>query len=299
MDAAITLLQLVLSGVLVGSVYSLTAMGFVITYRSAQVFNIAYGQFAVLGAFVAWTFIGSPQSPRFPLPVALLLTLVTVIIFGLVVERLLFRRMIGRPLFATFILTLGLLALLYGLIMISWGPSTRVLATAVPTGPVHLGSIVLAKEFIWSFGIAVVVTLAFVFFFRRTKLGLGMRAAYDNQVAARCLGVSGKLNSQIAWVLCAIIATVGGILLATVSGVSIALSDLVMVVLAVVLIGGMDSFIGCVFGGLILAIGANLASYYLDPYLPGIGSIFGMILILLVLLIRPNGLMGMKPIERV
>ncbi len=299
MDAAITLLQLVLSGILVGSVYSLTAMGFVVTYRSAQVFNFAYGQFAVLGAFVAWSFIGSPQSPHFPLPVALLLTLVTVIIFGLIVERLLFRRMIGRPLFVSFMLTLGLLALLYGLIMIGWGPSTRILATMVPTGPVHLGAIVLAKEFIWSFAVAVVATLAFVFFFRRTKLGLGMRAAYDNQVAARCLGVSGKLNSQIAWVLCAIIATVGGILIATVSGVSIALSELVMVVLAVVLIGGMDSFTGCVFGGLILAIGANLASYYLAPSLPGIGGIVGMILILLVLLIRPNGLMGTKPIERV
>jgi branched-chain amino acid transport system permease protein len=196
-------------------------------------------------------------------------------------------------------LTLGLLALLYGLLMISWGPSTRIIAATVPTGPLHLGKIVLAKEFVWSFAVAMLATFAFVLFFRRTKLGLGMRAAYDNQVAARCLGVNSKLNSQIAWVLCAIIATVGGILIATVHGVSIALSDLVMVVLAVVLIGGMDSFTGCVFGGLILAIGANLASYYLGPHLPGIEGIFGMILILVVLLIRPNGLMGTKPIERV
>jgi branched-chain amino acid transport system permease protein len=274
-------------------------MGFVITYRSAQVFNIAYGQFAVLGAFIAWFFIGSPQSPRFPLPLAIPLTLISVIVFGLVVERLLFRRMLGRPLFATFMLTLGLMALLYGVVMIVWGPSTRIMATVVPAGPVHLGAIVLAKEFIWSFAVAVVATFAFVLFFRRTKLGLGMRAAYDNQLAARCLGVSGKLNSQIAWVLCAIIAAVGGILIATVHGVSITLSELVMVVLAVVLIGGMDSFIGCVFGGLILAVGANLASYYLGPHLPGIEGIFSMILILVVLLIRPNGLMGTKPIERV
>ncbi|MFC2034536.1 branched-chain amino acid ABC transporter permease [Chloroflexota bacterium] len=299
MDAAITLLQLVLSGILVGSVYSLTAMGFVVTYRNARVFNIAYGQFAVIGAFIAWTFIGSPQSPRFPLPIALPLTLISVIVFGLVVERLLFRRMIGRPLFATFILSLGLLALLYGTVMIIWGPSVHVMATTVPTGPIHLGEVVLTKEFTWSFAVAAVATLSFVLLFRRTKLGLGMRAAYDNQLAARCLGVSSKLNSQIAWVLCAIIAAVGGILIATVSGVSIAMSDLVMFILAVVLIGGMDSFVGCVFGGLILAIGVNLVSYYLGPYLPGIGSIFSMILILLVLLIRPNGLMGMKPIERV
>jgi len=299
MDQATILLQLVLSGVLVGSVYSLTAMGFVITFRSAHVFNIAYGQFAVLGAFIAWFFIGSPETPGFPLPVALLLTLVSVIAFGLAVERLVFRHMMGQPIFATFMLSLGLLALLHGLMMITWGPGTRVLATTVPTGPVHLGGIVLAQEFIWSFALAIVAALAFLFFFRRTKLGLAMRAAYDNQVAARCLGVSAKLNSQIAWVLGALIATVGGVLIATVSGVSIQLSELVMVVLAVALIGGLDSLMGCVFGGLVLAIGKNLTSFYLSPHLSGIDGIFSMILILLVLMVRPSGIMGTKPIERV
>lgn len=299
MDALTTLLQLILSGVLVGSVYSLIAMGFVITYRSAQVFNIAYGQFAMVGAFMAWTFSGSPGAPRFPLPIALFLTLIAAIIFGLVVERLLFRRMIGRPLFASFMLTLGLLAILHSLVMIAWGPETLVLATAIPKGPVSLGDIVLAKEYIWSFGLAVVAAAAFVFFFRRTKLGLAMRAAYDNQVAARCLGVSPQLSAQIAWVMCAVIATIGGILIASVSGVSILLSQMVMVVLAVVLIGGLDSLVGCIVGGLVLAIGANLASYYLSPHLPGIETIFSMILILVVLLIRPSGLFGTKPIERV
>ncbi len=299
MEAVTNFFQLVLSGVLVGSVYSLTAMGFVITYRTANVFNIAYGQFAVVGAFIAWSFLGSPQSPRFPLPLALLLTAVSVIAFGLVVERTLFRRMIGRPLFATFILTLGLLALLHGIVMLVWGPSTRVMANTVPTGPIRFAGIVVSQEFVWSFAIAVVAAFAFVFFFRRTRLGLAMRAAYDNQTAARCLGVSARMNSRITWVLCAVIATTGGILMATVNGVSISLSDLVMVVLAVVLIGGMDSLVGCVFGGLILAVGTNLTSYYLSPLLPGIESIFSMVLILLVLLIRPSGLMGTRPIERV
>jgi branched-chain amino acid transport system permease protein len=299
MDTTTVLLQLVLSGVLVGSVYSLIGMGFVITYRSANVFNIAYGEFVVLGAFLAWTFVGSPESPRFPLPVALALTFVSVVLFGLAVERVLFRRMIGRPLFVTFMLTLGLLALLHGLVMITWGPSTRVLASTVPSGPVRLSGIILAQEFLWSFGLAVIAALAFAFLFRRTKLGLAMRAAYDNQVAARCLGVSAKLNSQITWVLCAVIATVGGILIATVNGVSITLSELVMVVLAVVLIGGLDSLVGCVYGGLVLAIGTNLTSYYLGPHLPGVETIFSMVLILLILLARPAGLMGTRPIERV
>lgn len=299
MDAVTILLQLVVSGVLVGSVYGLTAMGFVITYRSARVFNIAYGQFAVLGAFLAWTFLGSPQSPRLPLPLAMVLTLLAVVAFGLAVERILFRRMIGRPLFTTFILSLGLLATLYGVIMIAWGPSTKMLATTVPTGPVSMGRLVVSQEYVWSFVIALVVTLAFTVFFRFTRFGLAMRATYDSQVAARCLGVSARLNSQVTWVLSALIATIGGILMATVSGVSIGLSELVMVVLAVVLIGGLDSLVGAVLGGLILAVGTNLTSYYLSPLLPGVDSIFSMVLILVVLLIRPSGILGARPIERV
>ena len=299
MDTTTIVLQLVLSGILVGSVYGLIAMGFVITYRSAQVFNIAYGQFAVVGAYMAWTFLGSPAAPRLPLPIALLLTFIAAIAFGLLVERLLFRHMIGRPIFATFMLSLGLLAVLHSLVMLIWGPRTLALATAIPKGPVILGDIVLAKEYIWSFGLAVVVASALILFFQRTRLGLAMRAAYEDQVAARCLGVSAKLNAQIAWVICALIATVGGILIASVSGVSMLLSELVMLVLAVVLIGGLDSLIGCLVGGLILAIGHNLTSYYLSPYAPGIESIFSMILILVVLLIRPNGLFGTRPIERV
>jgi len=298
-DAFTILLQLVLSGILVGSVYGLTAMGFVIAYRSAGVFNIAYGQFAVLGAFIAWTFLGSPQAPRFPLAVAVVLTVLAVVAFGLTVERLIFRRMIGRPLFTTFILSLGLLAVLHGAIMLAWGPSTRVLATTVPAGPINLGRLVVSQEFVWSFAIALVATLGFVLFFRFTRLGLGMRAAYDSQVAARCLGVSARLNSQVTWVLSAVIATIGGVLMATTSGVSIGLSDLVMVVLAVALVGGLDSMLGAIIGGLVLAVGMNLTSYYLSPLVPGIESIFSMVLILIVLLIRPGGILGTRPIERV
>ena len=294
-----TLLQLILSGVLVGSVYGLIAMGFVIVYRSANVFNMAYGQFAVLGAFIAWTFIGSPSAPKMPFPVAFFLTLLVAVALGLAIERLVFRRMIGRPLFSSFILTLGLLAILNSVILIVWGPETVAFAKAFPSGSINLGGIILAKEYIRAFCVSAVAVAAFAFFFQRTKLGLAIRAAYDNQIAARCLGVSARLNSQIAWVLCALFATIGGILIASVQGVSVFLSELVMVVLAVVFLGGLDSLIGCMVGGLVLAIGVNLAGYYLNPYVPGIGSVFGLIVILLVLLIRPSGLFGTKPVERV
>jgi branched-chain amino acid transport system permease protein len=295
----ITFLQLIISGILVGGIYGLIAMGFVVVYRSGKVFNMAYGQFAVVGAFMAWTFIGSPEAPRLPFPLAFFLTLLFAVAFGLFVERVFFRRMIGRPLFASFILTLGLLAILNSAVMLIWGPKTYILAQGLPKGALNLGSLSLQKEYVFAFFIAVVAVTAFFIFFKRTRLGLAIRAAYNNQVAARCLGVSARLNSQIAWVLCSLLATLGGILIATVQGVGAQMSELVMVVLVVVLIGGMDSLVGCIFGGLLLAIGENLASYYLGTYLPGVGSIFGIVMILLILLIRPNGLFGSKPVERV
>jgi branched-chain amino acid transport system permease protein len=303
MDAGTNLLQLVVSGIMVGSIYSLVGMGFVITYRTANVFNIAYGQFAVLGAFIAWSFIGTPQEPQMALEWAIPLTILCVIVFGLLVEWLLFRRMIGKPVFATFILGLGLLMLLRGLVMLIWdGGDLRALwAPSILTGSMKIGNIVISKARFWSFGLALLGTLTFLFFFKKTRLGLAMRAIYDNQIAARCLGVSARLNSQIAWVLCALIASGGGILIA-VSGAGVSLEgleSLVMVVLAVVLIGGLDSLLGCVIGGLILAIGKNLAIYYLGGYIDGIETIFSMILIVVVLLIRPHGLLGTKPIERV
>jgi len=288
-----------LNGLLVGGVYGLIAMGFVVVYRSGRVFNMAYGQFAMLGAFMFWTFTGSPDDPRLPLPLAISLTLLTAIVFGLLVERVIFRRMIGKPEFTSFIMTLGLLAVLNSAVMIIWGPSTLALAKTVPTGPVNFAGITLSQEYIWTFLIALIIMGIFVLFFRRTRMGLAIRAAQSNQTASRCLGVSANLNSQIAWVLCTLLATLGGILIASVQGASTLLSELVMVVLIVVLIGGMDSFAGCVIGGLILAIGENMANYYLGPTVPGIGSIFGIFMILVILLFRPHGIMGANPVERV
>ena len=294
-----TLGQLVLSGILVGGIYGLIAMGFVIVYRTGRVFNMAYGQFAVIGAYIAWTFLGSPNSPRLPIPLAIFCTLLFAVAFGLFIERIVFRRMIGKPVFTSFILTLGLLAILNSVVMIAWGPEAKVLARTVPSGSINFAGISLSLEYIWTFGIAVIIMGGFMFFFQRTRLGLAVRAAYSNQVVARSLGVSARLNAQIAWVLCSVLATIGGILIGTVQGVSSNLSQLVMVVLVVVLLGGMDSITGCLVGGLILAVGESLASYYLGPYLPGIEAIVGVCLILLILLSRPNGILGSKPVERV
>jgi branched-chain amino acid transport system permease protein len=294
-----TFLQLTISGLLVGGVYGLIAMGFVTVYRSIKVFNMAYGQFAVLGAYMAWTFLGSSGSPRLPLALGILCTLAFAVIFALFIEWAVFRRLIGKPVFASFIITLGLMAIINSLVMVIWGPQPKGLQEIVPKGIYELGGIIISKEYLWTFVIALILMIGFAIFFQKTRLGLAIRASNNNQTAARLLGVSAKFNSRIAWIFCTLLATLGGILIASVQGVSSSLAELVLVVLVVVLIGGMDSLAGCIAGGLVLAIGNNLSSYYLDPYLPGLSTIFGVILILLILLFRPNGIFGFKPVERV
>ncbi len=294
-----TFLQLAISGILVGGVYGLIAMGFVTVYRSIKVFNMAYGQFAVLGAYIAWTFLGSPSAPRLPLALGIICTLAFAVAFALFLEWAIFRRLIGKPVFAGFIISLGLMALINSLVTIIWGSGARPLQEIVPKGALTFGGIVISQEYLWTFVTAIILMAAFIYFFQKTRLGLAIRASHNNQVAARVLGVSATLNARLAWIFCTVLATLGGILIASVQGVSSSLAELVLVVLVVVLIGGMDSLAGCVVGGLVLAVGNNLSSYYLDPYIPGVSSIFGVVLILLILLFRPNGIFGFKPVERV
>jgi branched-chain amino acid transport system permease protein len=294
-----TFLQLAISGVLVGGVYGLIAMGFVTVYRGTRVFNMAYGQFAVLGAYMAWTFLGSSAEPHLPMALGILCTLAFAVVFALFIEWAVFRRLIGKPIFASFIITLGLMAIINSMVMVIWGPQAKALQEIVPKGALNLGSIVISKEYLWTFVISLIIMVGFAIFFQKTRLGLAIRASNNNQTAARLLGVSSTFNARMAWIFCTLLATLGGILIASVQGVSSSLAELVLVVLVVVLIGGMDSLSGCIAGGLVLAIGNNLSSYYLDPYLPGVSSIFGVILILLILLFRPNGIFGFKPVERV
>lgn len=291
--------NLLLSGVLVGGVYGMVALGFVLVYKSSRTINIAYGQFALLGAYMAWTFLGSEANPRLPVGLGLFLTLIFAVVFGLVVERVLFRRLLGHELHVGFMLTLGLMGLLDGLVFVIWGFDSKAMASVFPSGTLHLGSMVFRKEYLTSFIAAMVFLACFGYFFRRTKLGLAMRAAVDNPSAAQSVGVSLALNSQIAWVLCSLVATLGGILLATVFGVSHGLSGMVMIALAICIMGGLDSIGGAIAAGLFLGVASNLASYYGESYISGIGSIVPALLILLTLAIRPFGLLGSRPAERI
>ena len=298
-----TFITLITSGLLVGGVYGMLAQGFVITYKCVGIFNIAYGQFAALGAFMAWTFMGSEAAPRLPVWAALVCTFLFAIAFGLVLERVIFRRALSfEPqmlMLLGFVLSLGLMGLLEGFTMFAWGSQPRPYPDFMPTGPLELGSVVLYKEYIWSCLVAVITLLIFLYLFARTKVGLGLRATSDNQQVAQSVGVNTKQSAQMAWILATIVGTTSGVLLGTVFGVSPGLANLTLVAMAVVILGGVDSFPGAVVGGLILGTSTNLVDHYLESYMSGIGGIWGPICIFLVLMIRPTGLFGARRVERV
>jgi len=279
------------------------AQGFVVTFKCIGIFNIAYGQFAALGAFMAWTFMGSEAAPRLPVPAALVCTFVFAILFGLALERVIFRKVLRMDpqmlLLMGFVLSLGLMALLEGFTMFACGSQPRVYQDFMPKGEIELADIVLYKRYLWSCLVAVVLLLAFLYLFARTKLGLGLRASSDSQQVAQSVGVNVKRSAQMAWILSAIIGTTSGILLGTVFGVSPSLANFAMIALAVVILGGLDSFLGAVIGGLILATSTNLVEHYLETYMSGIGSIWAPIIIFIMLMLRPTGLFGIKRVERV
>ena len=290
-------LQLLLMGILIGGVYSQVAVGFVVIYKSGKIFNLAYGEMVMLGAYVSWTCMDEWDLSK---PVALVVTLTFAIALGLVVERALLRRMIGAPIHTMIMLTLGLASLFQGLVLVAWGPDPHAYPDIVPTGTAfHLGSNGLSTTFVVSFLIAIAFVALLSLFFQYTKAGLSMRAASEDTMAAQSLGISVKRIYQLSWVTASIIAALGGILLASITNIHMGLAFMGLMTLSVVILGGIDSILGAMLAGLLLGVATKMAAGYLDEYMRGIGEVFPMVLVLLVLLIRPHGLLGQKTIERV
>jgi len=291
-------LQLLLMGILVGGFYSQIAVGFVVIFKAGQTFNLAYGEMVMLGAYISWTAMVQWDLAK---PVALLVTLVFAITLGLVVERLLLRRMTSAPIHTMIMLTLGLAGVLRGLVLVVWGPDPHAYPDIVPTGTVNLGDIMLPTNFIVSFFIAIAFVALLSLFFQYTKAGLSMRAASEDKVAAQSLGISVKRIYQLSWVTASIIAALGGILLAGISGVNLGLAFMGLMTLSVVILVGIDSILGALLAVILMGVATKMAEGYLERIesLKGIGEIFPMMLTLVVLLIRPHGLLGQKTVERV
>jgi branched-chain amino acid transport system permease protein len=284
------------TGIMVGGIYALVALGWVLIYKCSGVLNLAMGELTLFGAYVTLSF----YAMGIPFILSILCTLLIGIVLGILVERIFLDKLIGEPILAVIMVTVGLSFFLKGLIEFIWGTDTRVFEPAIfSLKPFTIGFLKISVVYFWSFVLAIVLFLVFVAFFKYTRWGLSMQATADDETAALSLGVSARFVYAASWAIAFMAAGVGGALLGNINGVNISIGYLGLLVLPAVVLGGLNSVPGAVVGGLTIGILQNFAGTYLDGYFPGgVKEIFPFAFMAVFLLFKPYGLWGWIKIER-
>ncbi|CAN5605787.1 branched-chain amino acid ABC transporter permease [soil metagenome] len=295
------LVQILIEGSLVGLVYGLVAISFVVIYRASRIVNLAQGEVLVFGALFLWTFTLGLHSLgwQVPLFVGLALTVAACIGFGLVMERFVFRPLISQPAFAIFMASVALLILLRGIAQLVWTVESRTFPAILPEGAFRLGPFLISIPLL--IGAAFTLALAFGLhaFFTRTRQGLRLAAVAEDHHTALSLGVSVRGAIAVAWILGTLVATADAIVLLSGRVVSLDVAHIGFKALPVALLGGLESIRGAPLAGILIGIGEALAMAYLDPLSNGAASgLLPFTVMIGVLLIRPQGLFGWKKIER-
>ncbi len=285
------------TGILVGGIYALVALGWVLIYKCSGVLNLAMGELTIIGAYVTYSFYqwGIPFIP------AVFFTLLVGIALGFLTERIFLDKLIGEPILSVIMVTVGLSFFFKGLVEFTWATDTKVFDPPVfDIKPISLGLLKISPVYLWSFILAIVLLIVFVAFFKYTRWGLSMQATADDETAALSLGVSARFVYAAAWSIAFMSAGVGGALLGNINGINISVGYLGLLVLPAVVLGGLNSVPGAIVGGIIIGVLQNFSGTYLDQYFPGgVKEIMPFAFMAVFLLFRPYGLWGWERIERV
>ena len=304
--------QQFVTGVLNGGIIAIIALGIVLIYRSSEVFNFSHGQLVMLGAFLTWWFAGANEDGKelfnLPLWAAIPLAIAVMAGLGLVIERLALRPMTGQALLAIILMTLGLAQCLEGATAIVFGiepknnfpsPFSPSDVITIPFPGAFNDAIILKQALLATFVVAIVAALLFMVFFQYTRTGLAMRAPPADHELARSVGINVPRIFGLSWGIAGVIATLGGVLLATLTGVSLSLGIVALVAFPAILLGGLQSFSGAIIGGLLVGLAQALVQASSVQVVRNSSELAPYLLLLVVLLIRPEGLFGEKRIERV
>ncbi|HEY6003057.1 MAG TPA: branched-chain amino acid ABC transporter permease [Anaeromyxobacter sp.] len=287
------LIDQLVSGVAVGAVYGLVAMGFALTYKATGVVNFAQGEIAMLVAYVAWSMAEAhPESPWLAVAGAL----AAAIVFGLVVERFIMRPMLGEPIFSTVMVTIALAVILRSATLLLWDAYPHGLELGVGRGLIVIGQTGMRTAQLGVIA-ALLVAMASVWaFFRFSRIGKAMRAVAADERAAQLMGISAGRVHAVAWVASSTISGMAGVFFALLYDVSPTLFQVGIKGFPATILGGLDSVLGSGFGGIVIGVVENLAAGYAKP---SVKAVAGLVIIIAVLLIRPFGLFGKREIERV
>jgi branched-chain amino acid transport system permease protein len=288
---------LLINGVLIGLMYSLIALGFVLIYKATDAINFAQGEFVMFAGFIA---AAAGDLAGLPFWAAAVLAIIGMVALGFGLERVVLRPLIGRPIISVIMATIGLAAVLRGFAVLAFGAGTRAINMPVGDSPIVLGPVSLPPVQLVGAGVSLVFLAGFTWFFLKSRIGVAMRAVADSQQVAMAMGINVQRYFALAWAMAGVVSALGGIVWGAMLGVDNQLALVGLKVFPVVILGGLDSIVGAVIGGLIIGITENLAAGYLDPYVGGGTKDFvPYVLMIAVLMIRPEGIFGRRRIERV
>ncbi|MGC8658291.1 MAG: branched-chain amino acid ABC transporter permease [Desulfomonilaceae bacterium] len=296
-------LQLIVTGVMLGSIFALVALGWVLIYKCSGVLNLAMGELTMIGGYVCLAFYQrfvTIMPVNYAFIVSLVGTIFVGLILGLLTERIFLRKMIGQPILAVIMVTVGLSFFFKGMVFMFWDTDTQVFLPRVfSIEPIMIGSVSVGAVYLWSFIAAMILMVVFICFFKYTRWGLSMQACADDEMAALSLGISAKFVYALAWAIAFMAAGVGGTLLANINGLNYSVSGLGLLVLPVVVFGGLNSVPGAIVGGITIGILQNLAGGYGEAIVPGSKEVAPFVFMVIFLLFKPYGLWGWERIERV
>ena len=292
------LVQQLVNGVIVGTLYALVAMCFVLIYKASQIVNFAQGEFLLVGAWFCWWLVadlGIPYGWGF------LLTFAFMVVFGVLLQVVVLRPMIGEPIISVIMVTIGLSIFFQAVMKWIFGVFVQPFPPVFETETVSVFGLKVQTVYVMSMIISFVIMGAFAWFFRYSRMGLAMRATAFDQQAAQSLGISIRQVFAASWAISAVVSSLAGIVFGIVSGVSSALSFFGIKVFPAVILGGLDSIVGGVLGGVIIGVLEGLAEWVDSQFLAygGLSAVAPFYVLVLILMIKPYGLFGTEQIERV
>lgn len=287
--------EVLVGGLLAGVMYSLVAIGFVLIYKTSGVLNFAQGAMLL---FAALTFVSLVER-GVPFALALLATFGVMGLLGIAIERTVLRPLTNRPPITLFMATLGLSYVIEGAAQLLWGTQVHALDLGIEDLPFDVGGVFVSQFDLFAAATAGLLVAGLIAFFRWTRIGLGFRAVADDTYAALAVGLRLPLIWASVWTAAGVVALVAGLLWGARLGVQFSLSLVVLKALPVLVLGGFDSILGAIVGGLLIGGGEKLAEVYLGDFVGGgIESWFAYVVALAFLLIRPSGLFGKPVVER-
>jgi branched-chain amino acid transport system permease protein len=287
---------LVVDGTLVGLMYSLIAIGFVLIFKASGAINFAQGEFVMFAGVAAAAFVAAGIG----FWAASALTIVLMVVSSLALERVVLRPLLGRPVISVVMATIGVAAIIRGLAPLVFGIGTRSIPFPFSDKPLLLGPVMIPPVQLAGAAVSVALVMGLTWLFTKSRAGIAMRAVADSQTVALAMGINVPRYFAYAWALAGIVSAIGGVLWGVLLGADNQLAVIGMKVFPVVILGGLDSIAGTVVAGIFVGVLENLTAGYLDQYVGGgMKELVPYLVMIVVLMFRPYGLFGKKSVERI